>query len=343
MTGESEKSMVMQKALESDEPVMVSVGMLLPADSPRLDGENPDHIRLLAEAAGPLPPILAHRSTMRVIDGMHRLRAAMLRGDAEIAVVFFDGTDVEAFTLGVRENVTHGLPLSRADREAAASRIIAAHSEWSNRALAAATGLSATTVAAIRMRSTDQDGQSNKRVGRDGRQRPVDPAEGRLRAVELLTAHPDASLREIASKSGISISTAHDVRRRAQQGQDPVARRSGSGRPPGGGRPAEVEPKAPDGVGVGTYPLLQSLRKDPSLRFSETGRTLLQWLSVHEMATGESQQVIESIPDHCRESIAKLAWTCSEIWRELARDLQRKTREDGAPIDRASQTGGRAA
>jgi hypothetical protein len=161
--------------------------------------------------------------------------------------------------------------------------------------------------------------------------------------VELLAAHPNASLREIASKSGISISTAHDVRRRAQRGEDPVARRSGAGQPPGGGRQAEVEPGAPDGVGVGTYPLLQSLRKDPSLRFSETGRTLLQWLSVHEMATGESQQVIESIPDHCRESIAKLAWTCSEIWRELARDLQRKTQENGASIDRASQTGGRAA
>jgi hypothetical protein len=98
VTGESEKNMVMQKALESDEPVMVSVGMLLPADSPRLDGENPDHIRLLAEATGPPPPILAHRPTMRVIDGMHRLRAAMLRGDTEIAVVFFDGTDVEALT-----------------------------------------------------------------------------------------------------------------------------------------------------------------------------------------------------------------------------------------------------
>ncbi|MEU4746566.1 ParB/RepB/Spo0J family partition protein, partial [Actinosynnema sp. NPDC023658] len=133
---------------------MIPVGLPLPADSPRLDGEDPDHIRLLAGTTAPLPPILVHRSTMRVIDGMHRLRAAMLRGDTEIAVEFFDGTEAEAFARGVRENVTHGLPLSRADREAAAARIITAHREWSDRALAQLTGLSATTVAAVRARST---------------------------------------------------------------------------------------------------------------------------------------------------------------------------------------------
>jgi hypothetical protein len=98
---------------------MVPVGIPLPADSPRLGGENRDHIRLLADATAPLPPILVHRSTMRVIDGMHRLRAAMLRGATEIAVEFFDGTEAEAFARAVRENVAHGLPLSRSDREAA--------------------------------------------------------------------------------------------------------------------------------------------------------------------------------------------------------------------------------
>src|ERR1700741_4024647 len=47
-------------------PVMVPIETLTPADSPRLHGEDPDHIRLLAEATSPLPPILVRRSTMRV-------------------------------------------------------------------------------------------------------------------------------------------------------------------------------------------------------------------------------------------------------------------------------------
>src|SRR5947199_10633529 len=61
-------------------PVPLPVSSLLPGDSPRVAGENPEHVQLLA-AARNLPPILVHRSTMRVIDGMHRLRAARLRGD----------------------------------------------------------------------------------------------------------------------------------------------------------------------------------------------------------------------------------------------------------------------
>jgi ParB-like chromosome segregation protein Spo0J len=320
-TNENDVFLRKKKAAAGAGPVMVPVGMPLPADSPRLDGENRDHIRLLAEATAPLPPILVHRSTMRVIDGMHRLRAAMLRGDTEIAVEFFDGTEMEAFARAVRENVTHGLPLSRADREAAAARIIASHGEWSNRAAAEATGLSPTTVAAIRARSSDQAGQSNTRVGRDGRRRPVDPAEGRMKAQALLATRPGASLREIASESGISISTALDVRRRIERGEDPVRRTQNSGK-----QPMDAEAAAADR----TYPILQSLRMDPSLRFSETGRTLLQWLSVHEMTTGDTGQVIESIPEHCRENVAKLAWSCAEIWRQLAQTLQQNTpKSDG--------------
>jgi hypothetical protein len=35
-----------------------------------------------------LPPILVHRATNRIIDGMHRLEAAKLRGDETISVRF---------------------------------------------------------------------------------------------------------------------------------------------------------------------------------------------------------------------------------------------------------------
>ncbi len=82
---------------------------------------------------------------MRVIDGTHRLRAAILNGHEEIGVLFFDGTDDDAFVAAVRANVVHGLPLALADREAAATRIIKSHPQWSDRAIAEAAGLAAQT------------------------------------------------------------------------------------------------------------------------------------------------------------------------------------------------------
>ncbi|MEV4258891.1 ParB N-terminal domain-containing protein, partial [Spirillospora sp. NPDC049652] len=143
---------------------LVAIGSLRPADSPRLRGEDREHVFRLVGVETPLPPILVHRPTMRVIDGMHRLRAAMLRGDTHIEAVYFDGTAAEAFARAVELNITHGLPLTIADRRAAAARILAAEPESSDRAVAARTGLSARTVAAVR-RSTAQLPHSNARVG----------------------------------------------------------------------------------------------------------------------------------------------------------------------------------
>jgi hypothetical protein len=118
-------------------PCRVAVHSILPADSPRLGGEDPAHIARLAEEESSLPPILVHRSTMRVVDGMHRLRAAMARGWETIEVEYFEGTDEEAFERAVRANVTHGLPLTKADAREA--------------------GISPTTVRDVRRRLCDGD------------------------------------------------------------------------------------------------------------------------------------------------------------------------------------------
>src|SRR4051794_13870261 len=95
-----------------DNTERVPLAALQPADSPRQSGEDDEHIRVLAESATRLPPIIVHRATMRVIDGMHRVGAAQLRGDETIEARFFDGTSQEAFILAVRSNITHGRPLS---------------------------------------------------------------------------------------------------------------------------------------------------------------------------------------------------------------------------------------
>ena len=81
---------------------------------------------------------------------MHRLRAAELQGRDRIDVEYFDGSQEEAFALAVELNVTHGLPLSLADRKAAAARILAGRPQMSYRVVAAMTGLSPKTADVIR-------------------------------------------------------------------------------------------------------------------------------------------------------------------------------------------------
>jgi len=157
----------------------VAVSSLLGGNSPRLNGEDKQHIKVLAETDQPLPPILVHRGTMRVIDGMHRLRAAQSLGWPEIEAVFCDGTEEEAFLLAVKANTEHGLPLTLADREAAAARIISSNPEHSDRWIAAITGLANGTVGAIRRRLGYGDDRVKARIGRDGRIRPVDSTDGR--------------------------------------------------------------------------------------------------------------------------------------------------------------------
>ncbi|WP_236808708.1 ParB/RepB/Spo0J family partition protein [Amycolatopsis albispora] len=300
--------------------------MLRPSDSPRLDGENREHAKVLAESEAMQVPVLVHRATMRVIDGMHRVHAASLRGDETILARFFDGTAADAFVLGVKANITHGLPLSLADRRAAAMRIIASHPQWSDRMIATTTGLAAKTVSMIR-RCAGGDGPAlSVRIGRDGRARPVNCADGRLRASVLLREQPTASLRRIATEAGISLSTVRDVRERLIRGEHPVPPRqrrkalSESDDRPGRAQPevAAAARKLCAEKGEGQESLLLRLKQDPSLRFSETGRTLIRLLSLHAVGEQERKQLLDAVPQHCRNIVAELAHACAESWQEFA-------------------------
>jgi ParB-like chromosome segregation protein Spo0J len=313
------------KALDEASPVSVPISSLLPGDSPRLAGENPEHVHLLTTVHG-LPPILVHRSTMRVIDGMHRLRAAKLRGDETIAVRFFDGDDGEAFLLAVDANIKHGLPLSLADREAAATRILRLYRQWSDRAVAAATGLSPTTVSTIRRRMFLPAERESSRVGRDGRVRPVDGTAGRQRAGAVIAMKPDAPLRAIAKEAGVSVGTARDVRERLRAGQDPVLPRQ---------RTAEQREPSADGAvpspsrGTGDarqnvdWPSVRSnLSRDPAVRYAENGRAFVRWVDGHVIEPAEWSELVDAVPAHWRESVAELARSCAGAWLAFARELE---------------------
>jgi ParB-like chromosome segregation protein Spo0J len=310
------------------------VSALLPADSPRRSGEDEAHVRRLAECADSLPPLLVHRPTMRVVDGMHRLRAAHRAGCERVEVEFFDGTEEEAFARAVELNVTHGLPLSLADRKAAAARILTGRPWLSDRAVAATTGLAATTVAAIRARSTAAGAQSNERTGQDGRVRPTSGTEGRRRAVQALRERPGAPLREIAATAGIAVSTAHEVRKLLRAGEDPVRDRRTT-RP--GSRDAAPAPPRPVAERAGLPPapgvevLLERLRRDPSLRLSEAGRNLLGWLHAHLAGLGGGNALVEGIPPHCLPTVALLARQGSAAWLAFARDIEQRNGTGSEP------------
>jgi ParB-like nuclease domain len=207
----------------------------------RQGGTNAAHVQLLLDAAD-LPPILVQEDGWRVIDGAHRLEAAKLRGDGVIQARFLDCTDSEALVLGMKANASHGLPLSKADRVSGARRVVTSHPDWSDRAIADITGLSAKTIASLRDRPADGAQLDGKRLGRDGRRRPVSAGEGRRRAAEYLSAHPDAPLRQVAREADVSLGTVHDVSARLRRGVSPE--RDGH-RAPAAGRPVHPPGTAP--------------------------------------------------------------------------------------------------
>ena len=164
------------------------------------------------------------------------------------------------------------------------------------------------------------------RIGRDGRVRPLRSAAGRNRASKLIEAEPDLSLREVARRAGISVGTVRDVRLRLSRGADPVPARF-------------YEPKSsadshsrPSAVGV-VHQLtdeeytsnLNSLQKDPALRFIDNGRFLLRWLSVAAISRERRAIIIKVLPKHNKARIALLAKYCSLWWEEFAHDLEQQS------------------
>ena len=127
-----------------------------------MGGQDAGHAHALRENLPDLPAILVNRRTMRVIDGMHRLSAARLAGAGTIRAEFIDTDERTAFLLAVRANTRRGLPLSLADREAAAERILSWYPYWSDRSIAAIAGLAATTVGATARAFNRGDWQLNR-------------------------------------------------------------------------------------------------------------------------------------------------------------------------------------
>lgn len=317
-------------SLENYPISILEIKQLVMIGSPRSSGEDPAHTRMLAEIAD-LPPILVHRATMQVIDGMHRVRAALLNGQSVIKARLVDCDSATAFLLAVRANVTHGLPLSPQDRRTAAEFIIALNPNWSDRAVAAATGLSDKTISMFRAAGA---AQPRDRIGRDGRVRPLNSAAKRRRAAVMIAERPEAGLREIARATGLSPATVRDVRLRTGRGEDPVPEKYREAPGPAGlvRRPCPPEPepvpvqvrRPAGGPEVDGKALLAKLMSDPSLRFSEAGRVALRWLHHHAVDLDSCRGVGGTIPDHWSAPVADLARSCATAWLALADELDER-------------------
>ncbi len=308
--------------------VRMDIGALRLDGSPRLAGPDPNHVENMV-AAHDLPPIVVHRPTMRVIDGAHRVRAALQRGETFIAGRFFDGSEAEAFVLSVSLNVAHGLPLARADRKRAAERIAISYPQWSDRRVAAVAGISPGTVGDIRRRVAGAAAPDASRIGQDGRVRPLDSSAGRRLAGQLMTDNPNMSLRQVAKAAAISPETARDVRNRLLSGAEVVParparrpRHTATSPASGGGR--ETRPLNLIRSGSGPSPaidrsaLVHRLRADPALRYSENGRNLLRLLTLHARWTEEWDTIVDNVPPHCTDVVADLAGQFADLWADFA-------------------------
>jgi hypothetical protein len=288
---------------------------------------NAEHVQILAGIAEELPPIVVHEPSGRVLDGIHRVHAVLAQERTHISAILYSGSEEDAFAVAVRLNTAHGLPLSRAERSTAAERILHTHPRWSNRMIAGITGLAESTVRARRRDVPEPWPRSCTRVGRDGRVRPVNAAEGRLRAGRLLAERPTASAREIARQTGVSPNTVLDVRRRLAQGEKPVPVPARDGEAGQAAEPAVPCSAMPGDLDKITETMLVDLMADPSIRLNDRGRFLIRWMRANREALNTRSDVVCAIPDRWSVPVARLARAYSLFWQDLARQLEHRPSE----------------
>ena len=293
---------------------MVSLANLRRGPVLRVMGEDHAHARLLACTPVPLPPILVERSTMRVIDGLHRVLAARMRGATTIAAYFFEGTEAEAFLAAVRANIEHGKPLSLADREHAAERLVTLHPDWSDRGIAETCGLSPKTAGRVRARASVEIPHLHTRVGKDGRARPVDPDAGRQRISAALIADPDAPLREIARRTATSVGTVRSVRRRLEEG-----------------KPAGADGASESGdLAISSRTPGQQWVNDTACASSEDATGFARWFDANQIRAEEAKVFQEAVPLSRTYAVIAEARARSQAWAEFAAALETRTRRMGS-------------
>ncbi|MFC8538611.1 hypothetical protein ACFUJY_32490 [Streptomyces sp. NPDC057249] len=314
----------------------VYVKDLVVADSPRLDGVDEAHARRLADVYPSLPPILVHSPSMRVIDGIHRVRAAVLLGRETVDTQFFDGSEAEAFIQSVARNIADGLLLSPADRSAAVQRILTSFPAMSDLSVAVYTGLDARAVSEVRRRAAAGSSEPDRAGHRDRLSVPDVAACGQ--AADLVSRTSGGPLKAGAQPAGTlspgASRNAGECPGTGDEEQGPLAQsRMAAPRvsPVRGAQVCGARPVMPRTA----RDRLRILSNNPSLRNSQSGRDFLRWLHGHFITDEAWKEIADAIPPHCTETVAEIALKCADAWRRFADELSDRARMQSFPAGRS--------
>ena len=180
-----------------------------PTLQPRVSGLDADHVWELQEAFETCPPIriVKKGDAYILVDGFHRFAAAQNLQREKITVEIIDAkNDTDLFALAFSLNAAHGTPLTLSDRRAYATKLLQAHSDWSDREIGRHCGLMQPTVAKIRQDLEHKESIPvvTERTGRDGLKYSVPPKKQPeklpiLHLNKTITPSGRASQRKIAN------------------------------------------------------------------------------------------------------------------------------------------------
>jgi len=190
----------------------VPLAELSDADWPRVRGLDLRHAKALATKEDDLPPILVSSRSLQIIDGMHRLRAAELRGQRYVGVRFVDvGPDGAFPARGASQSHARNPFDRRRPPGQSPSDLVRPHRSGGYRRGHPHSPRRPTTTPAGRRPPWPR--------------RPYPPfatTHGRRHAGEIIAADPNTPLRDVARAAGISVAAAHDVQLRLRRGDDGV-------------------------------------------------------------------------------------------------------------------------
>jgi hypothetical protein len=196
-------------------------------------------------------------------------------------------------------------------------------------------GLSPKTVARLRSRATVDSAQSRARVGRDGRLRPVDPAEVRRRVAEAVRSDPEASTRAIAARTGASQATVRDVRERLDRGVSELIPRPRRARKRDDGVPDGPEPDgvmdAPgedddEGEGKDEGEGADAPAVDRAAAGPEGGADFPTWFEQHRIDDADWERFVHGLPISRVYEVADACRRFSAAWRAFAVALEDRAR-----------------
>ena len=168
-----------------------------------------EHVERLAFAVDhpPIDVVKLAGDRFGILAGYRRLAAHQVAEKKTIRIVVHDLAVEEWHPFAVRSNLTHGLPLTLAQRKAAARQMLDDTPRRSDRAIAADCGLSDKTIAKLkRPEGAEATAESPQlRVGRDGKARRMPgPTHEEVADNEPDPAEPGPGIWNSKSRNGNS-------------------------------------------------------------------------------------------------------------------------------------------